>query len=99
MLVLTWLMKNMATYLGKYTKPYRFTHRIVDASNNTVQPLGYLPPYFRVGVLCTRTHFLVVSNMSAEVINGIAFIDRFLKASIPQTRRVILNNAPSAMIL
>lgn len=69
-------------------KPYRTSRRIVDASNNTILPLGVIPLNHRVGNLFTRTNFLVVSNMSAEVILGTSFIDRFVTAVVPGTRPV-----------
>lgn len=39
------------------------------------------------------------SNTSAEVTLGTSFIDRFVKAIVPQTRLVILKNVPSVAIL
>lgn len=49
--------------------------------------------------MCTRTHFLVVFIMSAKVIVDTAFIDRLVKAILPETGRVVLQNAPSVALM
>ena len=64
-----------------------------DASRRTVNILGAMPLYLRIGSLQVKMWFLVASNLAARCILGTSFMDRYVCAIYPRLRKVTFHNA------
>lgn len=61
---------------------------IIDANNNPLQPVGYLPLVVRLGTCMVQQFFVVCNTLAAPVILGCDFCDRFVEAIRPRAKTV-----------
>ena len=68
---------------------------LIDASNRSMNALGEVNLHVRIGEFYARVPFFVITNLAVECILGTTFLDRHVKAILPQQRKVLLHHAPS----
>lgn len=77
----------------------RKLRRITDGSRIPMVIQAILPLHNQLGHMKVRTQFLVCRNLRAEAIFGIRFIDRYVKAIHPESRRVLFYQWTSLAIV
>ena len=73
--------------------------RLFTASKHRLPVIGLLPLTTRIGELRVRVEFLLVESMATDCILGTTFIDQHVRAIVPPSRKVVLDEAPAVAIV